>query len=270
MKKLITLLLVLGLANAASAGFYWDGSGSVPAALVEDIDGGDSWRTDYRVTAGGPEVGWVTHDQDAAKVKVLTHNNATMDDSVGWYVETSLEPNDANNVDDGFGLSIWGRNNSGTWGVTFLTHIDSINVWQGGGALTTLGAGVTGWNGIGDWPVKIRVQVAPGASEFEVLVDDSSVGTYPWIPANGTTEGGPAYIHFGDSSANGQGYSQAAWDYMENDVYVPGPASVVFTWATAGTGEWDSKSNWSSPSNGAPPDNDNETAIFGDSIGRRP
>ena len=146
-----------------------------------------------------------------------------MDDSAGWFVEASLEPNDANNADDGMGLSIWGRNNNGTWGVSFLTNIDSINVWQGGGALTTLNAGTTGWNGIGDWPVTIRVQVAPGASEFEVLVDGGSVGTYPWIPGNGTTEGGPAFVHFGDSSSSG--YSQAAWDYMSNGV--PEPATLI-------------------------------------------
>ena len=77
-------------------------------------------------------------------------------------------------------------------------------------------------------------------------------------------------LFFGSLSSQGPSEGDSTWDLirLEEGVNIcPSPEpETEFTWTASGVGEWDVASNWQ-PSNGRPPDNSNETAIFGDSIG---
>ena len=77
-------------------------------------------------------------------------------------------------------------------------------------------------------------------------------------------------LFFGSISSNGNSQSDSTWDLirLEEGVNIigGGPPDTVFTWSASGSGEWDLPGNWT-PLNGRPPDNRNETAIFGDAIG---
>ncbi|MCH2131656.1 MAG: hypothetical protein MK179_21155 [Pirellulaceae bacterium] len=65
--------------------------------------------------------------------------------------------------------------------------------------------------------------------------------------------------------------STSKWDIwrLEQGVHpiAGGNPITEFTWAAMGAGDWNEMDNWSSPFSGAPPNSNDETAIFGDSIG---
>ena len=78
-------------------------------------------------------------------------------------------------------------------------------------------------------------------------------------------------LFFGSLSSNPASQSDSKWDLirLEQGVNIYDPNAVpetTFTWGSSESGQWSSLANWQPVTDG-PPDNSNETAIFGDAIG---
>jgi hypothetical protein len=255
---LAVLPIAIAMSSATLAGIVWDGSGSPLDAGFQPANTGhgDTFSFDT------PVVGTMTQESNSSAAANWRHFGAELDNAAGWFVESRFQLISNNDTNNGEGAAIFLRNAVGSVMLSFRSD-GVIGVWDGE-AIYSIEPGSYG--GVDGSFHDVRMQVDAGGPGFvEILVNGNSQGL---VQLKGGTAS-PAFLSFGD--INVAGTASLRWDHVVNNDTVPAPTTIapatLFTWATGGTGEWDSKSNWSSPTNGAPPDNDNETAIFGDSIG---
>ena len=78
-------------------------------------------------------------------------------------------------------------------------------------------------------------------------------------------------LFFGSISSDPNSQSDSTWDLIRleqgaNPICVSN-CPTTFTWGSSGSGDWSEAGKWTPLNGESPPNNNNETAIFGDSIG---